>query len=102
MITIRRPVLKQCPFKSELDAGELAIVLPGDAPELHRLAARIDMLCMDPCTHEDFTRAVLDLLPEGAEVVTTWHTGPWTGEVGENHAGLLRNPELGKDPCSHA
>jgi hypothetical protein len=83
MITIRRAVLKRCPFKDEADAGELAIVLPGDAPELHGLGDQVDVLCREPVTHEDFTRAVLALLPDGAQVTTTWHTGAWSVEVRE-------------------
>jgi hypothetical protein len=82
-VILRRPVLKRCPFKDEADAGELAIFLPEDAPELHNLGDVIDALCAKPVTHEDFTRAVLDVLPEGAGVVTTWHTGPWSVEVRE-------------------
>jgi hypothetical protein len=81
MITLRRPVIKRCPFKDEADAGELMIVLPGDAPELHELGDEVDALCLKAVTHEDFTRAVAGILPEGARVTTTWHTGPWSVEV---------------------
>ena len=84
MITVTRPVLKRCPFKDEQDAGELAIVLPENAPELHALAEAIDALCHEPVTHEDFTRSVRDLLPPGAHVTTRWHTGPWSVEVTED------------------
>lgn len=84
MITvIRRPVVKRCPFKDEVDAGELVITLAGRAPELHELGERIDRLAAHPVSHEDFTREVCALLPEGARVVTTWHTGPWAVEVTE-------------------
>lgn len=83
MITLRRPVIKRCPFKDETDAGELVIVLPGDAPELHHLGEQIEALCAEPVTHEDFTRGVADMLGEGAQVTTTWHTGPWSVEVSE-------------------
>jgi hypothetical protein len=83
MITLRRAVLKRCPFKDEADAGDLVIVLPGDAPELHALGEEIDGLCREPVTHEDFTRAVVAILPEGAQVTTTWHTGAWSVEVTE-------------------
>jgi hypothetical protein len=99
MIKLRRPVLKRCPYKDEADAGELVIVLPGDAPELHNLGDVIDQICAKPVSHEDFTRAVADLFPDGAQVTTTWHTGPWDVEVTEGasavmpHAGLLRQPE---------
>lgn len=91
MITIRRPVIKQCPFKKETDTGELIITLPGDAPELHELGRDIDALCAAPVTHEDFTRAVLLLLPDGCHVTTHWHTGTWTVEVSEG-SGVLREP----------
>lgn len=90
MITIRRPVIKRCPFKDETDAGELAITFPEDAPELHNLAEQIDKLCAEPVTHEDFTRGVLDLLGGDAAVTTTWHTGPWSVEVREGPDDLLR------------
>ncbi len=90
MITIRRPVIKRCPFKDETDAGELVIVLPEDAPELHNLAEQVDKLCAEPVTHEDFTRGVLDLLGGEGIVTTTWHTGPWTVEVQEGSGDLLR------------
>lgn len=94
MITIRRAVLKRCPHRDETDRGELAITLPGDAPELHHLGAQVDVLCDHAVTHEDFTRSVLALLPEGARVATTWHTGPWLVEVSEG--ALLREPVNGE------
>jgi hypothetical protein len=81
MITIRRPVIKHCPFKDETDTGQLVIELPGDAPELHHLASQIDRLCTEPITHEDFTRAVAALFGSDARVITRWHTGPWSVEV---------------------
>lgn len=83
MITISRPVIKHCPFKDETDAGELMITFPGEAPELHNLAVQIDALCAEPVTHEDFTLAVLAMLGEGVQVITHWHTGPWSVEVSE-------------------
>ena len=83
MITIRRPVIKRCPFKDETDAGELMITFPGDAPELHNLSAQIDALCAGPVTHEDFTRGIAEMLGEGVQVITTWHTGSWAVEVSE-------------------
>ena len=84
MITvIRRPVVKQCPFKDETDLGELVITIPGDAPELHELAAAVDEAAKGRVSHEDFTRRVAALLTAGSEVVTTWHTGPWSVEVRE-------------------
>jgi hypothetical protein len=89
VITLRTPVLKRCPFKDEADAGELVIVLPGDAPELHKLGDEIAALCREPVTHEDFTRAVAALLPGGAQVTTRWQTGRWSAEVSEGDA-LLR------------
>jgi hypothetical protein len=70
-------VTKKCPFRDELDAGELVITLAEDAPELHDLAGAIFGLLATPVTHEDFTRAVADMLPPGSEVVTTWNTGPF-------------------------
>jgi hypothetical protein len=92
MITIRRPVIKRCPFKPETDAGELIITFPGDAPELHNLAAWVDSLCADRITHEEFTRKVADFLGDGVQVVTKWHTGPWSVEVREGGDDLLREP----------
>ena len=83
MITIRRAVLKSCPYRDEADRGELVIVLPGDAPELHHLAEQVDAICGETVSHEGFTRAVLALLPEGALVTTEWRTGPWSVEVTE-------------------
>jgi hypothetical protein len=79
-VTITRPVIKRCPFKDETDAGVLKIVFDGEAPELHALAADIDRLCAEPVTHEAFTAAVAELVPE-AMVTTTWSTGPWAAEV---------------------
>ena len=78
--TITRPVIKRCPFRDETDAGVLKIVFDGEAPELHALAAAIDRLCGEPVTHEAFTAAVAELVPN-AMVTTTWSTGPWTAEV---------------------
>ncbi len=81
MITvIRRPVIKTCPYKDETDAGELVIAFPGPAPELHDLAAQVDALCAKPVSHEDFTASAAALVP-GAQVTTTWNTGPWSVEV---------------------
>lgn len=80
---IRRPVIKRCPFKDEIDAGELVITIPGEAPELHALAEQVDALAAEPVSHEEFTTRVSALLAPGAEVMTTWHTGPWSVEVRE-------------------
>lgn len=80
--TLRRPVIKRCPFRDETDTGELVIVIDGEAPELHAFGAQVDKLAGEPVTHEQFTAAVADLLP-GAKVTTTWHTGPWSVEVCE-------------------
>jgi hypothetical protein len=78
--TITRPVIKRCPFRDETDAGTLTIIIPGEAPELHDLAGKVDALCAEEITHEEFTQALAAAVP-GAEVVTTWHTGPWDVEV---------------------
>lgn len=80
-VSLRMPVVKQCPFRDETDAGELVITIPGDAPELHDLAAAVDSAAAGRVSHEDFTRRVASLLPAGSGVVTTWHTGPWSVEV---------------------
>jgi hypothetical protein len=81
MITvIRRPVIKRCPFKDETDAGELVITFPGAAPELHDLGTLVDNLAAQPISHENFTAQLSAMLPPGASLVTTWHTGPWTVE----------------------
>jgi len=82
-VTLRRPVIKRCPFVPETDAGTLTIVIPGEAPEIHNLDKVIDQLCAAPISHEDFTAAVADLLPAGAKVTTTWQTGSWDVEVTE-------------------
>jgi hypothetical protein len=81
-VTIKRPVIKRCPFRDETDAGELTIVFASEAPELHDLAAAVDRLCEEPVTHEAFTAAVAALVPE-ATVTSTWTTGPWATEVTE-------------------
>jgi hypothetical protein len=81
--TVTRPIIKQCPFRNETDAGTLTITFPGEAPELHNLAARIDEICAEPVTHEEFTLAIADLLPDGTHIRTTWNTGPWSVEVTE-------------------
>ncbi len=92
IITIRRQVIKACPFKDEMDAGELVITIPGEAPELHHLGKQVSDLCAHPISHEDFTREVCDLLPEGSTVTTTWRTGPWDVEVCEGNGAVLRDP----------
>jgi hypothetical protein len=79
--TLRRQVVKRCPYKDEIDIGELVITVPGPAPELHDLANAIDALTTDPISHEQFTAELADLLPGGSQVTTTWHTGPWDVEV---------------------
>lgn len=80
--TIRRQVIKRCPFRPEWDIGDLTVVIGGPAPELHELGQRIDALCADPISHEDFTAAVAGLIPD-ATVTTNWRTGPWAVEVSE-------------------
>jgi hypothetical protein len=94
IVILRRPVIKQCPFKDELDAGELIITIPYAAPELHQFAAQIDAVTARPVSHEDFTTAVARLLPD-AQIVTTWHTGPWSVEVREGALGdqVVREPD---------
>lgn len=79
--TLRRAVVKQCPFKDETDRGELVITIPGEAPELHALAASVDGFANIRISHEDFTAGVAALLPAGSEAVSTWTTGPWSVEV---------------------
>ena len=96
MITIRRPVMKQCPFKDETDAGELIITFPGAAPELHNLSELVDSMFAGPVTHEEFTRAVADMLGGEAKVTTTWQTGPWSVEVTEG-AGVPGGAEMVRD-----
>lgn len=81
-VTVRRPVVKRCPHRDEIDAGELEITFTGDAPELHSLAAHVDAAAGEPVTHEEFTRQIAALVP-GAHVTTRWSTGPWSVEVGE-------------------
>ena len=93
MITVTMPVLKQCPYVDELDAGHLSITFPEDAPELHNLAAQVQKLCAGPVTHEDFTRSVADMLGGDALVVTRWHTGPWDVEVTEGGHQVVREPD---------
>ena len=95
--TIRRQVTKQCPFKDETDTGELAITIPGEAPELHDLAAAVDRLAAGgPISHEDFTAMVADMLPPGSQVVTRWRTGPWDVEVAVDQ--VVREPDEKRDP----
>ena len=86
-VTITRQVIKPCPFKNEMDAGELVVVIPGDAPELHQLGRTVDGLCGEAVSHEDFTRAVAGLMPAGSTVTTRWRTGPWSVEVHEDPEG---------------
>lgn len=86
-VILRKPVVKQCPFKDETDTGELVITVPGDAPELHALAEAVDRAGAGAVTHEEFTRRVAALLPAGSQVVTTWRTGPWSVEVREAGTG---------------
>lgn len=85
--TIRRPVIKRCPFKDETDAGELVITFAGAAPELHDLGKLVDSLAAQEISHENFTSQLSAMLPPGASVVTTWHTGPWDVEVTTGEAG---------------
>jgi hypothetical protein len=81
--TIRRHVQKRCPFKDEMDSGELVIVFDGTAPELHQLAKEVDSLASNPISHENFTGQLAAILPPGTSVTTTWNTGPWSVEVRE-------------------
>ena len=89
--TLKRQVIKRCPFKNEMDAGELTIAIDGPAPELHALGGQVDEIAAKPVSHEDFTVAVAELVP-GCAVLTTWRTGPWSVEVREGNDDLLREP----------
>lgn len=93
IVILSRSVVKQCPFRDEIDAGELTVTVAGTAPELHQLAAQVDALCARPVSHEDFTAAVAALIP-GADVRTAWRTGPWSVEVRES--AVLREPVNGE------
>jgi hypothetical protein len=88
--TLRRPVIKRCPYKDETDAGELVIVISGElgeeVPELHALAQLIDTAAAEPVSHENFTQLVCEMLPPGSVVTTRWHTGPWDVECREGAA----------------
>lgn len=87
--TIRRQVIKRCPYADEWDAGELVIVFDGEAPELHALTEQVDKIAkasrVAGISHESFTAAVAELVPD-AMVTTTWSTGPWAAEVTEGAA----------------
>ncbi len=96
-VIIRRQVVKRCPYRDELDAGELTVTVDGEAPELHALGAQVDAIVSEPVSHEDFTRSVAALLPPGSRVVTTWRTGPWSVEVREGDA-VLRHPVVPVNP----
>lgn len=85
-VTIRRQVVKRCPFRDEWDIGTLTITLAEDlVPELHELGAQIDAIA-DPevgtLTHEEYQRRLREEILKGldAEIVTTWRTGPWDVE----------------------
>lgn len=52
-------VFKQCPFKDELDTGEVELTFEGDAPELHALAKLLASYRQVKMSHEDFTREML-------------------------------------------
>jgi len=80
-VKLTRQVTKQCPFRDETDNGTLMIIIPGDAPELHELARKIDGLSAHPISHEAYTRIISGLLPPGSRVITRWQTGPWKVEV---------------------
>ncbi len=88
--TLRRPVVKQCPYRDETDIGLLVIVIPGEAPELHNLGHAIDEVAAAPggISHEEFTARVAEMLPPGSKVTTTWRTGVWDEvEVTEDAPG---------------
>lgn len=77
-VTVTAPVEKRCPHKDEQDTGSVTLTfhVREDAPELHRLAADLRTWQDKPCSHEDFTAAVLDMwAAEGCVAVrTTWTT----------------------------
>jgi hypothetical protein len=83
LTTIRRPAIKRCPYKDETDIGEIEINFDGPAPELHELDNKINALCANAISHEDFTAGIAALVPD-AIVKTTWQTGSWSVEVTEN------------------
>jgi len=85
IVTLKRQVVKRCPYKGEVDVGELVITIPCEppceAPELHHLATLIDAMVAEPVSHEKFTADVAARLRAGSTVTTTWNTGPWSVEV---------------------
>jgi len=80
---ISRPLARQCPLSGETGLGELAVTLPGPAPELHALAGAVAAITARPVTGEDLIAGVAALLPAGARVTAAWHVPGWTVEVSD-------------------
>jgi len=80
-VTLRRSVIKLCPFVNEVDRGELTLTVPDTAPELHALAESVCGFSDVRISHEDYTRQLHRMLPVGSTVVTRWKTADWDVEV---------------------
>lgn len=71
--TVTGAVFKQCPFKNELDSGEVELTFDGDAPELHGLAELLASYRQVKMSHEDFTREML-VKTAAVSARSTWTT----------------------------
>lgn len=83
IVTVTADVRKRCPYKDEVDAGTLTLVLnvpEGDGPELHDLAAYLGSFSDHALSHEEFTRNICLDLPV-IEAKTTWRTAGLSVEV---------------------
>jgi hypothetical protein len=97
-VTLLRPLIKTHPGRQEPDAGELMIVLPGQAPELHALGKTVDALCAEILTHDEFTTRLARVLPPGAQVTVRWRTGPWLVKALPGGAVTLYRPVIKQCP----
>lgn len=79
-ISVTCDVVKRCPFKDEIDFGNVILTFKETAPELHYVADLIATYRDRQLSHEDFTNEMLAVLnPE--TVVSTWTTAGFSVTV---------------------
>lgn len=91
MVTATIVARHRCPYRQETDHGSLTLYwsIPddkGDAPELHGIAEKVRELDACVVSHEDYTRAVLEVT--GASQARTY----WTT------AGMTVTCDLSREP----
>lgn len=86
-VSVTMPLRHLCPFKSEVDQGEVTLTwnAMGSTLELHSVREWLDGYANHTVSHEDLTGILLDTLIDlelgGLSVTTRWETAGGTVTV---------------------